>query len=242
METNKKIIRNLKINVVDTNEDHIKIMYSKFTDQDDFVWAYVFANDVDDLLENMNSPVIYKHAFFQVAGKSKDFNTGVIFAISNDIDNYVLLDFFHTYLKGYEEYKWEPTEFGESFPENHTMYFALFYDHTMYDMDGNLLGKIFRDSITGIYWNLDELEKLESEVDWFKLREVGYSGGRKRDYVPGNGDTVYPEIEITSEEHAMIKGVYRYHSMETILKNRLGDDISRFYDPDKDYDDDDDDF
>lgn len=214
MNVTKKINRELMLDVQDTVCDHIKLIYAKFEDVDIFSFAYVNESDVAQIIEEMNSLYI-PHAVTFIPKKvtvnsvhSRDsYKTNIIYVVSDDVDESML----DVYENQYEP--WKPSTFGQVFPDNVNMYYYVGYTGNFYRAsDEKVCAKILKEFIcadNSLYYKMNDIAE---KVDWLEI-----TGS---DYVPGNGDTKYYNIYLTSDEHQQLidKNRSSYCNLETVLK------------------------
>lgn len=211
MNVTKKINRELLLDVQNTVCDHIKLVYAKFDDTDSFSFAYVNESNVAPIIEEMNSMYIPHTVTFTPENivvnnvHSKDsYKTNMVVVVSDDIDE--------SMLDGYYE-PWKPSTFGQAFPDNVIMYYFVSYTGNFYRVsDEKVCAKILKEFICSddsLYYKMNDIAE---KVDWLEI-----TGS---DYVPGNGNTKYYNIYLTSDEHQQLidKNRSSYCNLETILK------------------------
>lgn len=214
MKTTKKIVRELLLDVQNTTVDHIKLVYAKFDDNDSFSFAYVNEADVVQIIDEMNSMYIPYTVTFIPNNvtvnnvHSKDsYKTNRIYVVSDDIDE-SLLD---VYENPYEP--WKPSTFGQVFPDNVIMYYFVGYTGNFYRVsDEKVCAKMLKEFICAddsLYYKMNDIAE---KVDWLEI-----TGS---DYVPGNGNTKYYNIYLTSDEHQQLIDANRssYCNLEAVLK------------------------
>lgn len=209
----KTISRKLLIEVVDTAVDHIKIMYSQYADAAYFNYAYVDTFDVAQCVYIMDSdkvPTKYVHTFIPDGviidniHKEKDYETKNIVVMPAYVTEYELNNY------GIMDNAWEPKTFGEKFPNDHTMFYHVSYSCTWYRVDtGKICSACISEFICEDYDYFDKIETLSDKVDWLDITGT--------DYVPGNGDTIYYNIFLTSEEHQKFVEL-KFHGVTNIGK------------------------
>lgn len=214
MITTKKIVRELLLDVQNTTVDHIKLVYAKFDDTDSFSFAYVNEADVAQVIDEMNSMYIpYTVTFIPNSVKvnsvhSRDsYKTNRIVVVSDDVDESML----GVYEKQYEP--WKPSTFGQAFPDNVIMYYFVGYTGNFYRVsDEKVCAKILKEFICSgdsLYYKMNDIVE---KVDWLEITGSGY--------VPGNGNTKYYNMYLTSEEHQQLidKNRSSYRNLETVLQ------------------------
>lgn len=202
--TVKEITRSLRIVVVDTAVDHIKLVYAKFDDDpaDAFSHAYVHADNIKKTVKKMKGCSIpNRHNFTPVNvknNKKSSYTTSMIVGVSNHVTEYELYD---RGVFGTRENWWEPSSFGEEFPDNHNMYYFVGYDNKFYRVsDGKETDVMIEDFLCTETENdrkyYYKIENIAKHHNWIEITD--------KYYVPGNGDTIQFKMYLTSDEHTIM--------------------------------------
>ena len=195
MKISKQINRTLDIEVVDTPFDDVKLMYVKWSDESKFVSAYVRESNVDETIKKMKQADIAPMTYLHPKALSKHFTATCVIAIKDDVDP---SDYNKVYFDNHDmkEHLWTPTKFGESFPEDYTLFMMNTYSATSFFMDGSLVPSSHRFSVFGTSEVLKKIDNLAEKNDWLEIIKRGY-------YVPGNGDGYVVKVYLTADEEEM---------------------------------------
>jgi hypothetical protein len=191
MKIIKEVNRELEIEVVDTNNSRVKLMYAKWSDQKKFTHAYVWNKYVPHIIKNMISTDIpHRIVIKNDLMKKDDYKATWICAISSDIDpsEYAHIVYFGNNNK---VKMWEPKKFGKEFPKDHVIFAFSGYNAISYDLNGVPHATSRNISEWGI--DRSKVKELASTVDWLEVIDDEY-------YVPGNGTGMILKVWFTSDE------------------------------------------
>lgn len=198
-ETVKEITRSLRIVVVDTTVDHIKLVYAKIDDdpEDVFTHVYVHTDDIKKTVKKMNSCSIPNMHHFTPENvkinEKSSYTTSRIVVVANCVTEYNLYDRDVS-----RDHWWEPSSFGEEFPDNYNMYYFIGYTNMFYRVsDGKETAIMIEDFLCTENENdrkyYYKIENIAKHHNWIEIID--------RYYVPGNGDTIQFKMFLTSDEH-----------------------------------------
>lgn len=203
--TVKEITRSLRISVVDTAVDHIKLVYAKFDDDpaDVFTHAYVHADNIKKTVKKMKGISIPNRHYFtpeniNIHSKKSSYTTSRIVTVPNYVTEYELYDRDVCCTR---DNWWEPSSFGEEFPDNHNMYYFVGYANKFYRVyDGKETSVMIEDFLCTenendrkYYYKITDIAKHHN---WIEITD--------KYYVPGNGDTIQFKMYLTSDEHTIM--------------------------------------